>query len=164
MSKTIKLILPLCEKVVPRRFLTKEAGFVDAFTIDNERYYLQEHIILMYEFIIDNAEKAIRLETFRRNGINPTVRRINGKLYTIYVIRAATPEICKYRTWGTPPTNIRYMKKIIAYWKADDEEMLNYILDYDYQIAKFEDTFCPESDIEEEPEGITIQKEDVCQQ
>lgn len=165
MSLPIKLIIPLCKTVIPRRFLTKEAGFVDAFTIDSDRAYLREHIILMYEFSVNSAEKAIRFETLRRNKIPFYTKKINGKTYTIYCINAATPEICNYRIWNSSPKSRNALKRIINYWKSDDEEVTDYILGYKNRLAPFEDSFCPEMDINESDneEGVTIQQKHVYQ-
>lgn len=165
MSLTIKLILPLCKKVIPKEFLTKEAGFIDAYTVDPNWKQCNSHITLMYEFVIDTRQKARRLECFRRNGLINHTRKIGGKWYTIYHIKADSSSINEYRTWGRSPYLMCDIKRIMKYWSAKDDEINNMFLYGVGKRAEWQDTFLPECDYEEKDQfsGITIRRkpEDV---
>lgn len=159
MSLTCKLIIPLCKKVIPKEFLTTEAGFVDAFTVDPEWMQCNSHITLMYEFIINTAQKARRFECFRRNGLVHQKRKINGKWYLIYHIKANTTPINRYRTYGRSPVGRNDVLKIIKYWNTNDDEVNSVMFNLDRNVD-WKDTFLPESDYEEKEKlvGITIQR------
>lgn len=164
MSLTIKLILPLCKKVIPKEFLTKEAGFVDAYTIDPEWMQCNSHITLLYDFIIDNAQKARRLECFRRNGLVHQKRIINGKWYLVYHIKAYTNSINHYRSRGRSPYAKSDILKIVKYWNTEDDDINNVMFNIGKNV-EWKDTFLPESDFNEKDHfsGITIRRkpEDV---
>ena len=143
MSLTIKLILPLCKKVIPKEFLTKEAGFVDAFTVDPEWMQCNSHITLLYDFIIDSAQKARRLECFRRNGLVHQTRIINGKWYLVYHIKAYTNTINHYRSQGRSPYAKSDILKIVKYWNTEDNDINNMMFNLGRNV-EWKDTFFPE--------------------
>lgn len=176
MSAGFKLLLPLLKNTnLKKEHLTKEAGFVEAYTDNSNIPLSNNNVFLLYEYIVDNKEKAERFDDLRGCIENDQTSKyfINGKYYLVYRF-----ELDKTTESGLNKTGIfiPYMKKskekIIDFWGSSDEDVLDYILGKaaknpaKYEIKK---SFIPERENAENfiktkiemlrlKEGLTIKK------
>lgn len=163
MSTSLKLILPLTLYPITLSMLSKEAGFVDAFTNDINKPWLEDRIFLMYEFDMSTAKKAIRFEKMRRMGLKPYKYKINKKWYHIYALPYTNKDIILSKTWEFIRLyNTNDLYKILAFWKNTDKDLTTLIFSNNLNTTKFEKSYVPEED---EPsdniEGLTINKPEV---
>lgn len=49
-------IVPLCDNNITWRDLTVESGFINAFTIDKNRPFLEDKVFLVYDSSVNTAE------------------------------------------------------------------------------------------------------------
>ena len=160
MSTSLKLILPLTLYPITLSMLSKEAGFVDAFTNDINRPWLEDRIFLMYEFDMSTKEKAIRFEKMRRMGLKPYKYKIKNKWYHVYAIPYKNSGVIASRIWEFMriyDTDDLY--KIMVFWKNTDKELTKLLFVSSLTHIRFEKTNVPEEDgPEEEHDGLTIEK------
>lgn len=159
MSTSLKLILPLTLYPITLNMISKKAGFVDAFTNDINRPWLEDRIFLMYEFDMSTKEKAIRFEKMRRIGLKPYKYLIKNKWYHVYAVPYSHTDVISSRIW-------EYMRihshddfyKILTFWKNTDGDVTKAI--FSSNNEKFIKSYVPEQDPPEEENkmGLTIKK------
>lgn len=79
-------IVPLCNDNITWRDLTVESGFINAYTTDKNRPYLEDMVFLVYDSSVNTVES---LERFRKLAKLDTLHNIryitiNKKHYTVY--------------------------------------------------------------------------------
>ena len=160
MSTSLKLIIPLTLYPITLSMLSKEAGFVEAFTNDINKPWLEDRIFLMYEFDMSTKEKAIRFEKMRSMGLKPYKYKIKNQWYHIYAIPYVNKGAIASKIWEFmriyEPDDLY---KIVTFWKNTDKELTKLLFTSTLNHIRFEKSNVPEEDEPtEETEGLTIEK------
>lgn len=79
-------IAPLCNDNITWEDLTVESGFVNAFTSDKNRPYLEDKVFFVYDSSVNTKESLNRFLKFRQLGTiyNTHYITIKKKHYTVY--------------------------------------------------------------------------------
>lgn len=86
MNVQMKMIIPLLDENLSPDLFTAEAGFINAYNLDINRPYLDNHIFLMYDADLSYPGNHRRNEKMMKlkNLYNRIMIRINGILVMIY--------------------------------------------------------------------------------
>lgn len=164
MSTTTKLILPLNETTIDPKYLTPDYGFVNAYTDDINRPYLDKHIFLLFELNLDTTKKIERACELIKNNIIPTTKKINGKMYSCYTIQITEYEALLYKKRGYPNFSDRCLIKMANFWKGAEEDVNNYVFNRSVGICNYTSNSISEEDLPytpEEHQGLVINKNSV---
>jgi len=146
MSIYTKLILPLIDKQLEVKDISKETGFVDAYTLDINRPYLTSHVFLLYKRIATNEHFDILNKLSKLNTLyNKKYIKINNISYVLFcfIINSAIRKIRKNCLISlTKDEKIR----ICNFWKYTDCDITDYLLGYYYFKDEFKDDIVPEED------------------
>lgn len=159
MSMSLKLMIPLISNTLTKNDLSKEAGFVEAYTDDVNKPYLDHHIFLMYDYFSNTAAKFRRMKKFQKDKAahSEMIYKIEGKLYSVYVypIKASSANLKAGRIAYTGLDK----SKIINFWGYEDKEVIKY-LSNPYNIShRYEPSYVPEIDQEETKKAmLTLEK------
>lgn len=79
-------IIPLLDDNLTWRDLTVESGFVNAYTSDKNRPYLEDKVFLLYDSSVNTRESLDRFCKFKNLDTvhNTTYITIDNKPYTVY--------------------------------------------------------------------------------
>ncbi len=161
MSTSLKLLIPLAIDPIPLEMLSKEAGFIDAYTHDLNKPYLEDKIFLMYEADFNTNEKAIRFEFFCRLKIPYYTYKINGKLRLIYFFDIKTKSIAHPKMSSVCViynNDERY--KIMEFWRNTEQDVTEHIFEHQTPIY-YEKKVIPIEDYDNKQDsilGLTIKK------
>lgn len=81
-------IVPLCDDNITWRDLTVESGFINAYTTDKNRPFLEDKVFLVYDSSVNTVEslethcKMCKLDSY----YNKRYITINKKHYTVYCL------------------------------------------------------------------------------
>lgn len=114
-------IVPLCDNNITWRDLTVESGFINAFTIDKNRPFLEDKVFLVYDSSVNTAEslethsKMCKLDSY----YNKCYITINKKHYTVYCLSNPkySEDIKRLRNNGKPLT-LDAMLEIYRFWQG----------------------------------------------
>ena len=143
MSLQSKLIIPLCDKRLKKEFLSQESGFIDAYTWDLNAYWLEDHMMLVYEYDLDTVQKIKRYEYFKKLGYKPKSLKINNKWVTVYVIKSKNGELRDYRTHGYLKRTTETIKSLLDFWGTDENDVFDIAI-YGKPSPNFEETILQE--------------------
>lgn len=152
MSTPYKIIIPLLDKNITKDMISKEAGFVDAFSEDINKPFLDHHIFLMYDLEIERTPKVVnRMCKFAHVlKTKPYLHKINGHWYQIYALpkmgAANLYTKFSYPIMMTEKDDLR----LIDFWGTSDDDINHYILRPESKNPKFESKQIPEEDYVEE--------------
>lgn len=97
-------IAPLCNSNITWQDLTVESGFVNAFTTDKNRPYLEDKVFLLYDSKVNTKESLNRFCRFKYLDTlyNITYITINKRHYTVYCFSNPKykKDIERLRTFG----------------------------------------------------------------
>lgn len=130
MSTYLKILIPMLDSKLKKEDLTEESGFVDAYTADKNRPYLENTIFLMYDLSIKNKianEREYRMRSCK-NISNSTIEYINGKAYKIYafpLVEKDAKDVFK----GFKPRSIKGANRVLSFWCGSDNSVNLTMLD-----------------------------------
>lgn len=143
-------MVPLCDSNITWQDLTVEAGYVNAYTTDKNRPYLEDKVFLVYKSNVNTKESLERFIKFSHLETVHTIRyvKINKKHYTIYCF--SNPKYIKdikyLRNMGKPLTT-KASLDIYKFWNnvpvpdLDDRLFSSY-----YKLGDFIEAEIPEED------------------
>lgn len=127
MSTMMKLIIPLLDDSFTKEDFTEEAGFVDAFTDDINRPYIENCIFLMYKAdsytnkSVDTMHKMLGSKCL----YNSRLIFINGvgyKLYAISIVNESVRRLLK----GLRIPKYSDTMKVIKFWEYKEGDVNTY--------------------------------------
>lgn len=79
-------IVPLCDDNITWRDLTVESGFINAYTTDKNRPFLEDMVFLVYDSSVNTVESLERFRKFCQLKTKHSTKyiTINKKHYTVY--------------------------------------------------------------------------------
>ena len=128
--------------------LSYESGFIDAFSSDINRPYLDNHIFLLYLAKTDTKESYNRMSKFKElnNLYNETEITLKGhlcKLYTFAITSTAIQRILNNMLMLNNDEKLR----IIKFWKCTDNDVNNYMVNQlEYNLHSYIPNIVPEQD------------------
>lgn len=130
MSTQIKLIIPLLDPAITKDDISEEAGFVDGYTYNKNKPYLDNHIFLMYD--ADNVNKnTIAREIRLSNSPNLYGKdyiRANGNNYVLYTFVITNKDI-KNLLKGLRHSKSTSFARICEFWDGKDKVVNKYLCD-----------------------------------
>lgn len=150
MNYHLKFILPLLDDELTIDDLSPKAGFVDAYTDDINRPYLDNHIFLLYIANLDSKESYNRTMKFKqlKSIYNILDVRIKGVLCKLYTFCITNPAI-KYIFKNSFMLSDSDKTKILKFWKSEDDDINEFFVkNIDTIVHSFNSTSVPEWDYE----------------
>lgn len=123
MSTMYKMIIPLLNDCLKKEDFSEEAGFTDAFSMDINRPYLDNHIFLMYRF--DTKESTwFRNKRFMDSGMvqNRKLIRINNTCYIVYAIPIINNQVKRIHK-GLNVSTYDDKMKIVKFWNFEEGDV-----------------------------------------
>lgn len=147
MSTSFKFIIPLLDKKIKLVDLSPNAGFIDVFSSDKNRPYLDNHIFLLYSTDICTKESEERAERFKKlsNLYQTKYIKIKNKIFLMYVFSIVNPAIKRIKNNILMLSNEDKMR-IIAFWELKDGDINRFMMDSIYLIGNFVERVIPEED------------------
>lgn len=150
MSYHLKFIIPLLDEGITIDDLSPNAGFVDAFTDDINRPYLDRHIFLLYVDTLDTKEaydRTIKFKSFK-SLYNTVTVRIKGILCRVYAFCVTNPAI-NHITKNTFMLSDSDKLRILRFWKTTDADINEFFVkSIDTVLHSFNRSSVPEWDYE----------------
>ena len=118
----MKLIVPLLDDNITTDAISKEAGFVDAYTWNKNEPYIDNCIFLMYDATIINNKTRIR-DCILYNSPNLYKKKyvtVKGHYYSIYAMSITNPEIREFLQ-GLRHKKNATGEKIMSFWAGKDK-------------------------------------------
>ena len=127
MTTMLKLIIPLLDDSFSREDFTEEAGFVDAFTEDINRPYIENCIFLMYkaDTYTNKAVDTMHKMSESKYLYNFRIIFINGvgyRLYAISIVNEGVRRLLK----GLRISNYTDTMKVIKFWEYKEGDVNTY--------------------------------------
>lgn len=142
----MKLIIPLLSKELTMADISKDAGFIDAFSHDKNRPSIENCIFLMYDAGIKTKQAGL---TRQKLSDLPELRSkkitvIDNVYYLVYAIVILDKDI-KNLLQGLRHTKTSSYTRFVQFWGATDGMVNRYIVCPTEQFA-FGQTSVPEED------------------
>ena len=120
MSTTYKFIIPLLNENITLKDISNQAGFVDIYSEDINRPYLDNHIFLMYDMSTTKEafETNIKLKSMK-NLYNVYNIKINNNSYTLYAFTITSKSIKNIKRNAFSFSDKEKMR-IFAFWNFTD--------------------------------------------
>lgn len=172
MSTQMKLIIPLLDDKFTSFIVSDKAGFINAYTWNKNKPYIDNCIFLMYDATIINKDTQLR-DHIIYNSPNLYKKEnviINKHYYTIYAICIIDSDIKEFLQ-GLRHKKTVSASKIMSFWGGKDEKVNKYLMGI---LSSYTCTgeSVPEEDYEEprnggfhkrqNPEGLKIGLRDFC--
>lgn len=151
MSATDKLIIPLLDENITLDDISPEAGFVNIYSEDINRPYLDNHIFLLYDLTNTTTKAYVRNQKLRSSK----------SLYDVYNINISGNEFILY-AFTITSTTIKNIKRnafifsdkekmrIFSFWNFTDSDINAFLLDPLYFMSiGFVSSVVPEEDYKE---------------
>lgn len=148
MSYHLKFIIPLLDEEITMNDLSPSAGFVDAYTDDINRPYLDRHIFLLYINTLDTKDAYNRTKKFSTlkslyNIIDVRIKGVLCKLYAFCITNPAINSITKNAFMLSDSDKL----KILRFWKTTDDDINEFFVkNIDTKIHSFNKVSVPEWD------------------
>lgn len=148
MSLQFKLIIPLLDEQITKKDISPTAGFVDAYSEDINRPYLDNHIFLLY------ASSVLTNESFETEKKLSSSKNLYGKykiyigntyfiLFAFTIINKSIKSIMNNACALSDNDKMR----IFAFWNLTDADVNRYMLNPLYVMySKFVNNVIPEED------------------
>lgn len=151
MSIHLKLIIPLLGFDFKKEDFDPKNGFMQAYTCDINRPYLDNHIFLLYSSVVTN-ESIERDTRFKKipSFYNRLDVWINGMLFICYtfVITNKVIKDIKSNSNNIPENGLL---RVYKFWSFTDDEINHFMFDSIYLIEhQFEPNCVPEWDYKED--------------
>lgn len=112
-------IVPLLDDNLTWQDLTVESGFINAFSSDKNRPYLEDKVFLVYDSSVNTKESLFRYTKFEHLDTihNKRYITINNKHYTVYCFNSIkySKDIKQLKEYGKL-NNIATGKEITSFW------------------------------------------------
>lgn len=149
LNSVAKLIIPLLDDNITHNDISYESGFVNAYTEDKNRPYLEDYIFLLYDSSFNTIESLNRFLKFRQLDTLYSTRyiKIDKKHYTVYTFTKANNRsaINNIIQGSTAPVNAKL--EIYNFWKIVPSESYNYeIFLPQYRFGEFATATMAEED------------------
>ena len=147
-SDTSKLIVPLVDNLITEDDLSDKAGFVDAFTYDKNRPYLDKHTFLMYKDTgtiesLNTKKKLSELSTF----YNKRFIKIKGEHYTVFTFVNLNKDIEQLKK-GCLFKDTKSQVRILNFWSTKSDDLANQVLLSNFRFGYPINNILPEQDYE----------------
>lgn len=148
MNKVSKLIVPLLDDTLTREDLLPDSGFVDAYTEDINRPYLEDMVFLMYK---SKAPKALlRFIKFKKLDTIHSTRyiTINKEHYTVYAFnKVKNKKDINNLISGKDISSTNNKLRIYNFWqKSEIESLIDRIFGIHYRFSDSIREILPEED------------------
>lgn len=152
MSLQFKLIIPLLDEQITRKDISPAAGFIDAYSEDINRPYLDNHIFLLY------ASSVLTNESFETEKKLSSSKNLYGKykiyigntyfiLFAFTIINRSIKDIMNNACALSNTDKMR----VITFWGLTDADVNRYMLNPLYVMySKFVNNVIPEEDYKPE--------------
>ena len=151
MSIHMKLIIPLLGLDFKKEDFELSSGFIEAYSYDINRPYLDNHIFLLYVDEVTN-ESISRDARFKKipSFYNKLIIQINGISFVCYTFVITNKVINDIKSdSATIPEN--GLLRIYKFWNFTDDEVNHFMFDIIYlQSHLFENKSVPEWDYKED--------------
>lgn len=150
MSYHLKFILPLLDDEITAEDISPKAGFVDAFTDDINRPYLDNHIFLLYVAnlnVKESYDRTIKFKSLKSlyNVIDVRIKGVLCKLYTFCITNPAVNYITKNLFILSDKDKLR----ILSFWRTKDDDINEFFVkNIESIIHSFNKSSVPEWDYE----------------
>ena len=150
MSLHTKLMIPLLDPTFSKEDLSKDAGFVDVFTKNINRPYLDKNIFFLYKANDLTPQSEVVFAKFRKSPsfVGFENIRVDNKPYRLYTFSITGNSLNKLYTKHLKPSSIDDLVTILKYWNVDDKEINNCILGT-FPYVDADETSVPEQDYAE---------------
>lgn len=139
-----KLIFPLLDENLELEDISKESGFSGIFESDINRFWLDNHIFLLYKRTMDPQSLKTRKKLFKSPNLSGLWKiKIKGVLYTLFCF-TRTLEI-SFIMKSSFVTN-KERKRICRFWLFTDTEITDFIFGDTYIGEKMKWSFVPLED------------------
>lgn len=147
MNAAYKLIIPLLDKNLTLEDISPEAGFVDIFSEDINKPYLDNHIFLLYDLTNTSAKAYSRNKKLESSEYlyDKYIITISGNEFMVYVF-VASRTIKNIKRNVFVFTNEEKMR-IYTFWNFTDVDINKFLLDPLYFLSiRFVNSVIPEQD------------------
>lgn len=143
---TTKLIIPLLDDNITLDDISKESGFVNAYTDDINKPFYDNHIFLLYKSI-DTKESLNRFQKFNQLDTihNKRYITIDREHYIVYTFVKTNKDINNILNCGqcfNPKNSI----EINNFWKLMDNDLFQRCFHPRYEYSKEIKNILPEED------------------
>lgn len=148
MSTSLKLLIPIASGNLKLEDIDPKNGFVDAYTRDINKPYLDNHIFLMFKFGTNSHKKWFRHDRMKNdvNRYNTFTYQIKGELYTVYCF-CIDNRLMKSMIKEYPQLTKSEKIRIGTFWNGTDENVSNFIFtNVQTKPLKFDYNTIPEQD------------------
>lgn len=157
-----KFIVPLLDDNLTLEDISEESGFVNAFSTDKNRPYLEDKVFLLYKSTTNTVESLTRFRKFNSLDTiyNTRFITIKGEHYTVYAFnRVAYRKDIKNLLTGNSLVSLQAKLEISNFWKTlpTDDLNLRLFLPH-YRFAENIEATVPEEDFypyEQKKESLT---------
>lgn len=159
MSLHYKLIIPLIDNGIKLSDLSAQSGFVNIFSEDINRPYLDNHIFLLYSSTVltnEAFEREARFKTLK-SYYNMYEVEIGGMAFVLYAFVILNKSIKNIMS-GSVTLSIDDKNRINAFWNLSDRDVNTYMLNPLYVMySKFVNNVVPEEDYR--PDNLILENE-----
>lgn len=140
------------------KIFSKSYGFINAYSQDINRPFLEQHVIYLFKYCTDNINELD--EFFNRNTyfFNRLLIRINGELYIRYTMVICEKEIINALKYPVSQWPAKEKCKIISFWKNISNYYFFYNLFNSYNDTQrlYDTDILPEEDIFDDCNNLNI--------
>ena len=165
MSIQMKLVIPLLDNKLKLEHLSEKAGFINAYSWNKNKPYLDNHIFLMYNHDIHNVWTELRdmhltaLDSYY--GKDYITHK--GKNYVIYIFVIVNSDVKNNLLKGLRHSKLSSWKRIAEFWNYSDDTVNEYLAGICTPLSCHDegvpeaDYFLTDTDIEDKSsEGLII--------
>ena len=126
----MKLIIPLLDPNIKLSDITKKAGFINGYTYNKNKPYLDNHIFLMYDANESDPHTWARETNLSKskNLYGKEYIRANGNNYVLYSFVIINPDI-KQLLKGLRHKKTESFARICNFWNGKDPQVNKYLCD-----------------------------------
>jgi len=126
----MKLIIPLLDEAITTSDISEKAGFIDGYTYNKNKPYLDNHIFLMYDADDVNKNTIQREINLNKspNLYGKDYIRAGGKNYVLYVFVITNSDI-KNLLKGLRHSKSKSFARICEFWDGKDRVVNKYLCD-----------------------------------
>jgi hypothetical protein len=140
MSKATRFVLPLISDKITKDIIKPSTGFVDTYTTDIDRPFLEDCVFLVYKSVntLDRINVANLLESLD-SFYSKKFLTINDEHYTMYAFKNPKKhkDIFNLKNFGFS-WSVESKLRVYHFWKEFDNVELNKSLFGDWRIDKIE--------------------------
>jgi hypothetical protein len=146
MNDVSKFIAPLIDDNINEADLSADSGFIDAYTEDINRPYLEDKVFLLYKVTntkqsLDTYLKLSKLDCLY--NIRPIV--VDGEHYRIYTFVALNKDI-KQLKQGCMFKDCKSRVRILDFWSNKSDDLIKRVLLPNFQLGRPIKAVSPEED------------------